>query len=195
MNRKSSQRGTMAVTLTVVAAVAVVVLGGIGSYISSANYGNRAEVEIKAKYRDNENVYANGVQKVVEIAQVPSMYVEDITKVTTAAISGRYGAEGSKAVFQMLREQNPQLDASMYTKIQQVIEAFRNEFKNAQTALLDRCATYEKQRGYVWSGFWLNLAGYPKMDIEKMCKPVTTEKAARTFETGKDTGIQLRPAN
>jgi hypothetical protein len=82
----------------------------------------------------------------------------------------------------------------MYTKIQQVIEAFRNEFKNAQTALLDRCATYEKQRGYVWSGFWLNLAGYPKMDIEKMCKPVTTEKAAQTFETGKDTGIQLRRA-
>jgi uncharacterized protein (UPF0333 family) len=194
MNRKSLQRGNISVTLTVVAVAVVAVVGIVGSYISAANYGNRAEVEIKAKYRDNENVYANGVQKVVEIAQVPSMYVEDITKVTTAAISGRYGAEGSKAVFQMLREQNPQLDASMYTKIQQVIEAFRNEFKNAQTALLDRCATYEKQRGYVWSGFWLNLAGYPKMDIEKMCKPVTTEKAAQTFETGKDTGIQLRRA-
>lgn len=194
MNRKS-QHGGIAVALTVAAVAAVIVVGGIASYISFANYGNQAEVQIKAKYRDNENVYAQGVQKIVEIAQVPSMYVDDVTKVTTAAIQGRYGADGSKAVFQMLREQNPRLDASLYTKIQQVIEAFRNEFKNAQTALLDRCATYETQRGYVWSGFWLKMAGYPKMDIEKMCAIVTTDKAAQTFETKRDTGIQLRPAN
>lgn len=191
---KSHQHGNIAVTLSIAGVAVVAVLGSIMSYVSSANYGNQAEVQIKAKYRDNENVYANGTQKIIEIAQVPAMYVEDITKVTQAAISGRYGADGSKAVFQMLREQNPQLDSGMYVKIQQVIEAFRNEFKNAQTALLDRCSIYEAQRGYVWSGFWLNLAGYPKMDIEKMCKPVTTDKAAKTFETGRDTGVQLRPS-
>ena len=175
--------------------VGVVAVGAIGSYISYANYGNRAEVAIKAKYADNENVYANGTQKVMEIAQVPSMYAADLKTIVTAAIQGRYGENGSQATFQWLKEQNPGLDPAMYTKIQQVIESFRNEFKNAQTALLDQCRSYETNRGNVWSGFWLNLAGYPKMDIDKMCTIVSTDKARQTFETKRDTGIQLRPAN
>ena len=182
-------------TLSIVGVAAVIALGAVGSYISYANYGNRAEVAIKAKYADNENVYANGTQKVMEIAQVPSMYKDDLKEVFTAAIQGRYGENGSQATFQWLKEQNPQLDSGMYVKIQQVIEAFRNEFKNAQTALLDQCRSYETNRGYVWAGFWLNMAGYPKKDIDKMCTIVSTSKAAQTFETKRDTGIQLRPAN
>lgn len=185
---------SLAKTLTI-SGIAVLVIGGFAvNYISYANLGNRTEVSIKAKYRDNENVYANGTQKVMEIAQVPEMYASDLQKVVTAAIQGRYGPNGSQATFQWIKEQGVTIDSSMYTKIQQVIESFRNEFQNAQTALLDRCATYETLRGNVWSGFWLSLAGYPKQDIEKMCAIVTTDKAARTFETKRDTGIKLRPA-
>ena len=174
---------------TIAAAVAAVV--GI-SYISAANYGVEAEAGIKAKYRNNENVYAQGTQMVIEVAQVPEMYAADLKEIVKAAIQGRYGTEGSKATFQMLREQNPNLDPAMYSKIQQVIEGFRNKFEISQTGLLDQCQTYEKQRGYMWRGFWLKLAGYPKLDIEKMCMPVSTSKARQTFETGIDTGIQLR---
>ena len=83
----------------------------------------------------------------------------------------------------------------MYVKVQQVIEAFRNEFKAAQTTLLDQCRSYETARGNVWSGFWLNLTGYPKMDVAKMCTIVSTDKARQTFETKRDTGVQLRPSN
>ena len=195
MKSYRNQRGLATGAIIGAIAVGFVAVAVIGSYVSAANQGNRLEVAISAKYQDNENVYASGSQKIVEIAQVPAMYVEDITKVTTAAIGGRYGADGSKAVFQMLREQNPQLDSSMYKKIQQVIESFRDEFKNSQTALLDQCRNYETLRGNVWSGFWLNLARYPKKDITKMCTIVTTDKARQTFETKRDTGITLRPAN
>ncbi len=191
------QRG--ASTLVVIAVVGFIALGAIGSYISYANYGNRTEVAIKAKYADNENVYAQGTQKVVELAQVPTMYVADLEKIVKAAIQGRYGDNGSQATFQWLKEQNPSLDPGMYVKIQQVIESFRNEFKNAQTQLLDQCRSYETNRGNVWSGFWLKMAGYPKMvegeqSISKMCTIVTTDKARQTFETKRDSGIQLRPA-
>lgn len=190
--RLPPQRGVS--TLAVVGIVGLVAVGLIGSYISYANYGNRTEVAIKAKYADNENVYAQGTQKVVELAQVPTMYVADLEKIVRAAIQGRYGENGSQATFQWLKEQNPSLDPGMYTKIQQVIESFRNEFKNAQTQLLDQCRSYETNRGNVWSGLWLNITGYPKMDIEKMCTIVTTDKARQTFETKRDSGIQLRPA-
>jgi hypothetical protein len=165
------------------------------SYISNANLGNRLEVAIKAKYADNENVYANGTQKVMEIAQVPSMYAADLQKVVTAAIQGRYGPNGSQATMQWIKEAGLSIDASMYTKIQQVIEAFRNEFQQSQTALLDMCRNYETLRGTVWTGMWLSIAGYPKRDIDKMCTIVSTDKAAKTFETKRDSGIQLRPAN
>jgi len=195
MKSIARQRGLAAGALIGIVSVGFLVVAIVGSYISAANQGNRLEVAISAKYQDNENVYASGTQKVIEIAQVPAMYVEDVTKVTQAAIGGRYGADGSKAVFQMLREQNPQLDASMYKKIQQVIESFRDEFKNSQTVLLDQCRNYETLRGNVWSGFWLSVAGYPKKDITKMCTIVTTDKARQTFETKRDGGVQLRPAN
>lgn len=189
----NKQRGSATIIgIGVGAAIAVAV---IASYVSSANQGNRLEVAIKAKYADNENVYANGTQKVMEIAQVPGMYAGDLQKIVTAAIQGRYGPNGSQATVQWLKEANISLDASMYTKIQQVIESFRNQFQNSQTQLLEQCRNYETLRGNVWSGFWLNLAGYPKMDIDKMCTIVSTDKARQTFETKRDTGIQLRPAN
>lgn len=192
----NKQRGNAVIPLIIgVCVVGVLAAAGVGSYISSANQGNRLEVAIKAKYADNENVYANGTQKVMEIAQVPGMYAADLQKVVTSAIQGRYGANGSQATVQWLKEANVSLDPSMYTKIQQVIESFRNQFQNSQTELLDQCRSYETLRGNVWGGMWLKMAGYPKMDITKMCTIVTTEKAAKTFETKRDTGIQLRPAN
>jgi hypothetical protein len=189
------QRGAVSgavIALIVFSLIAALV---VVSYISNANLGNRLEVAIKAKYADNENIYANGTQKVMEIAQVPGMYAADLQKVVTAAIQGRYGPNGSQATMQWIKEAGVTLDPSMYTKIQQVIEAFRNEFQQSQTALLDQCRNYETLRGTVWTGMWLSIAGYPKRDIDKMCTIVSTDKAAKTFETKRDIGIQLRPAN
>lgn len=190
----NSQRGVIGAGLIALIVAIMIGMISIPSYISAANYGNRTEQALLVKVENNENIYANGTQKVIEIAQVPAMYAADLGKLTRDAISGRYGADGSKAVFQMLREQNPQLDSKMYTKIQQVIEAFRDEFKNNQTEMLDMKRTYSTTLGNVWQGFWLKLAGYPKTDLSKFAI-VSTDKAAETFKTHRDTGIQLRPAN
>jgi len=193
MNR--SQRGAMSVGLIVtIVVLALIAIVGFASYVNAANFGNRTERALIAKVDDNQNVYANGTQKIIEIAQVPAMYRDDISKITQEAISGRYGADGSKAVFQMLREQNPQLDSKMYTKIQQVIESFRDEFKQNQTQMLDMRRAYETALGNFWQGMWLSFAGYPKVDMKKF-DIVTTDKAAETFRTHRDTGVQLRPSN
>ena len=172
----------------------IVSIGGlvVASYISNANYGNSAENLITATYQDNQNVLAQYGQKVAEVAEVPTMYRDDLLKVTTAAIQGRYGEQGSKAVFQMIKEQNPTLDSKMYTQIQQVIESGRNEFQASQTRLIDQERQYKTQLGNVVSGFWLRLAGYPKIDLSKY-QPITTDRAADAFKNGKETGpIKLR---
>ncbi len=110
------------VFLGVIGAVAFLL---ITSYISAVNFGNRSEKGIKAQYEDMENVLAQYSLKVAEIAQVPEMYRDDLKEVYRAAIEGRYGANGSQATMQWLREQNPNFDSSLYTKIQQVMEAGR----------------------------------------------------------------------
>lgn len=191
---RKSQIGAISGGVIAAITVGAVLLVSVPSYISAANYGNRTENALKAKMEDNENIYANGTQKVMEIAQVPTMYKNDLKEIVTAAIQGRYGENGSQATFQWLKEQNPGLDSAMYVEIQQVIESFRDEFKNAQTQMLDQRRAYENALGYVWQGFWLNMAGYPKIDLNKFTI-VTTDKARQTFETKRDTGIQLRPAN
>lgn len=178
--------GIVAVVLVLLALIVPSVFG----YISAYNLGNRTENQLTAILENNENIYANGTQKVIEIAQVPQMYAEQVSKVTKEAIQGRYGQEGSKAVFQMLQEQNPQLDSAMFSKIQVVIEEFRNKFERAQTDMIDVKRSYNTQLGSLWTGFWLKIAGYPKLDLKKF-DIVTTNKARETFETKRDSGIQL----
>jgi hypothetical protein len=110
--------------------------------------------------------------------------------VTREAIQGRYGQDGSKAVFQFLQEQNPQLDPAIFAKIQVVIEEFRNKFELAQRDMIDVKRMYNTQLGSLWTGFWLGVAGYPNVDMKKF-EIVTTERARQTFDTKRDQGINL----
>lgn len=181
--------------ISIAAIAAFLFLVVIPSYISAANYGNRTEKFLDAKLADNENVYAQGTQAIVEIAQVPTMYVQDLKTIVTADIQGRYGQNGSQAVMQWIQERQLPFDASMHKAIQQSIKAFRAKFENSQRELIDARRGYETALGNVWEGFWLARAGYPKVDLKKY-DIVTTEKARQTFETKRDTGINLlRPAN
>jgi hypothetical protein len=175
---------------------AVVVVGGImlttiGSYISYANYGNRTEQNIKAAWTDNTNVLGQYTLKVQEAAQVPTMYKDDLKEVVTAALSARYGADGSKAVFQFIKENNVALDPQLYRKIQTIVEAGRNEFQMKQTYLIDQKRSYETALGNVWSGFWLGLAGYPKADLSKY-NIVLASDTAEVFERGTQAPIKMR---
>ena len=164
---------------------------GVSSYITYANYGNRTEQLIKATYENNENILSQYGEKIAEIVQVPSMYRDDLDKVTKDAISGRYGEGGSKAVFQMIKEQNPTLDSKMYTQIQEAIEAGRNDFQNAQTKEIDILRQYQTAEGNVWSGLWLKIAGYPKIDLSKY-QPILTQRTQDSFKSGIDTPMNLR---
>ena len=150
------------VFLGVVSLVALVI---VGSYVTNANLGNRSERTIEATWADNKNIRSTHSLKIMELAQIPAMYKNDIIEIYTAAISSRYGEEGSQAMFQFLKEQNPDIDASVYKAIQQEITAGRNEFKVAQTRLLDQKRVYVTNLGYVWKGFWLEQAGYPMLNV------------------------------
>lgn len=170
--------------LVIAGAVGVLVIGVIGTYVSAANYGNRTEQQLKAKYSDNENVLSSGYQQLKGVAGVTKMATQDQIDIFTAAIQGRYGSNGSQAVFQMLKEQNPQIDHQLYRKVQQVVESTQKEFQQSQTEMLDVKRSYETELGSVWKGMWLGVAGYPKIDLSKFVI-VSSEGASEAFRTKK----------
>jgi len=169
----------------------IVGIVALSSYISWANYGNRQEQALDAQYQDNQNILAQYTTKITEMVQVPEMYRDDLEKIIKDTFSGRYGADGSKAIVQFIKEQNLNLDPSMYKEIQTQIIAGRDKFENSQSILLDERRSYKTQLGNVWSGFWLRLAGYPKVDLAKF-DPVINEHTEKAFASKKDEGLQLK---
>jgi hypothetical protein len=176
------------ITLGVAATVAIIC--GT-SYVVSYNSANRLEKSVEAAAENNKNILAQYGNKIAEAAQIPDMQRDDLIAVTTAAIEGRYGKDGSKALFQMITEQNPQLDPTLYVQLQQMIEAGRNDFTFAQTELVEKTRIYETQLGSFWTGTWMNVAGYPKIDLEDY-KIVSTVRADEAFETKIEIPLVIR---
>lgn len=164
----------------------------LSSYVHYANLANSTEQRLKATQEDNQNILAQFGNKVAETVQVPEMYRDDLLKVTSAAIEGRYGNNGSKAIFHAVKEDNPKLDGQLYRQVQQIIESGRNDFQSGQTKLIDEKRQYETFLHNVWGGMWMRLAGYPKINLDSI-QIVTTDRAADAFSTHKEAPIQLRP--
>lgn len=155
------------------------------SYVSANNYAVTVEAELKAARSNNKNILAQYEQKILEAAQVPEMYKNDLKEIVSAAMQGRYGADGSKATFQWIKENNLSFDSSMYNKIVDLIQAGRTDFSISQTRMLDIKRGYETQLGYVWRGFWLRVAGFPKINMGDY-EPVITDRVEETFKNNKE---------
>lgn len=164
---------------------------GVTAYVQNHDLAHRSEETIIAEYDNLQNILASHSQKVAEAAQIPSMQTDDLVKIFTNTLDARYGSDGSQATFQWLKEQNPNLDQTTYIKIQQIIESGRNKFENAQTKFIDTKRVYSTNMGYFWKGFWIGLAGYPKINLDDY-EIISSSHARTTFETKTDDGLKLR---
>lgn len=181
-------------TTTAIAAAIVasgIVLITVISYISAYNTGNRLERTIEATYEDNQNVLAQYSNRIAEAAQIPAMQRDDLAEVVERALDARYGEEGSQAMFQWIQEQNPQIDSTVYVELQRIINAGREDFRVAQTRLIDQRRVYETALGSFWGGTWMSIAGYPTIDLDDF-NIVTNERTNEAFSTGTEEPIQLR---
>ncbi|OGZ95954.1 MAG: hypothetical protein A3I44_05220 [Candidatus Sungbacteria bacterium RIFCSPLOWO2_02_FULL_51_17] len=172
----------------------LMLVGIIGVMMFFGMYGTAVRMEngLEAQYKQNQNNYDNYWKKLKESAQVPDMYVADMKSVYDGVMRGRYGAEGSKAVFQFIREHNPQVDSKLYTNLQTTIVAGRNSFEADQKMLLDKKQIYLNYlQENPLRGFFLGALGFPRADLAKY-DIVTSDETQRTFDTKKSDDIKLR---
>lgn len=188
------QNGSAALIIlgAVLGFVLLIVVAVFSMYVSAYNYGNAADNSLEAAYTNNQNILAQYGQKIQEAAQIPAMQRDDVAKVLMGALGSRYGANGSQASMQWIKEQNPTLSPKLYEKLQQLIEAGRDEFKNSQTELIDKKRSYSTELGSFMRGTFLKIAGYPKKPLSDY-KIITTDYADDAFKAGKESGpMKLR---
>lgn len=181
-------RGLLFAFLGFVGLILLVIAVGVSSYISNYNYGNRAEQTIKAEYESAKNTLSSTATTVVDLTKVSERYAGDVRKMVEATMSGRYGEDGSQAMMQWIQEQNIPLDASVYKDISQAIRAGRSDFKASQNRVIDTKRSYETKLGNFWSGLWLGIAGYPKIDLADY-KIILDQSTQDKYETGTDSGF------
>lgn len=175
----------------VLVSIALFVIIGLSWAISTRNSFVQQENGIQAQYEQNKNSYDKYFKTVREAAQVPSMYTEDFRSIIDKDLTGRYGPNGSKAVFQWLKEHDIALPHELYTKIQTIIEGGRINFANDQTILVDKIRTYKNRLQVFPENLLAGLFGFPKLDFDKY-KIVTSDETEKVFQEKKAPVLQLR---
>lgn len=185
---KSSTKVALA-GIAVLFSLFVIVAGiAVSSYIYAYNYGNRTEAQLIAEYDRAQNVLSRTATTVMDVSKVNERYADDLREVIQLSMSGRYGDDGSNATMQWLQEHNISLDSQMYQEINRVVRSGREDFQNAQNRVIDVRRSYTTQLGTLWTGFWMSLAGYPKInlgDYEIILDQTTVER----FESGTDSSF------
>ena len=198
MNTMNKQRGSG--TLAILGFLSLILVSCLifgGMVISKRNAFVRIENNIVTSYDESKNVHSNYVLRIQEMAQVPKMATKQLSEIIKASNEGRYGADGSKAVFQFLKEQNPNIDQSLFTNIQKEMVGGRLDFQSKITRVIDNKKVAYNMLDDTIGGFILkDILGMPRRNIGydggKDDYPVImSESSVETFKTGVDKGVNI----
>lgn len=167
-------------------------------YIGFRNSANAYENNIVAQYEQNKNDYDNGWKKVVEVAQVPTIQMEQTKTLYDSVMAGRYGDQGSKAFVQFIHEQNPTLGPQVYLEIQQTVQTFHDNFEASQKSLISKKQEYNNfitattdSIFYNWIGNFPHLhVGVPNGSQDDY-QIVTSDKTENDFKNHKAEPLNL----
>lgn len=155
----------------------------LSSYVKANDYGAITESSLEAIRNDSRTRLGNIEQTAVEMMQIDAANRDSAKEIVREAIQGRYGSNGIQATFVALQEAGFPVDNSIRVKVTGFIEAGRRDYQGNQTLMLQRVATYKGSLGSTWQGFFLKMAGYPKINLDEY-KGISTQRADEAYRTG-----------
>lgn len=165
-------------------------IGCVASVVGVYNGCIKHEAQIEAQYKQNQNNYDSMFKKILEVSQVTDKYAKDLKGLFDTTMKGRYGKNGSKAMWSWIKEHNPTLDTKVYIKLQNIIASGRTDFMNEQKMLLDKKQVYNIYRKTLYNSIVSGFMGFPKIDLVSM-DIVTSDQTEKAFETKKAPVLKL----
>jgi hypothetical protein len=151
----------------IIAVAAVVALLLAMSYTSNASYGARVEREIQAIQQTKVSILVHYRMRVREVVQVPESHSAEFAEVLEHAISDWHEADGMRSAVKWIKDHGLQFTGAEYNHIRTCIELGQSDYRREEIRLAATVRAYRTNLGYVWSGFWLQVAGYPSIDLAK----------------------------
>ena len=151
--------------------------------ISYDNKDQRLRQDVADQQRKIETNFDKMWKTIKQQAQITEQYKNDFKDIFTGLIEGRY-KNGNGQMMMWIKEQNPNLDASMYKKIMTTIEATRTSFDREQRKLSEMAAAHAKI--FVTKPSKWFVSGEP---VE--VKIISSKKTKNVIETGEENDINV----
>jgi hypothetical protein len=151
------------------------------------NYDNahqRLLADIKAQEQKIESNYDKMFKTIAQQAQVTQNYFTEFKEIYKGIMVGRYGDGGSKAMWQWLKEANPQAPSNLHIKLMNTIEASRMSFDREQQRLANMSAEDKKL-------FTTKPAKWFTSGEPRKVKIISSTKAKEVMKTGVDDDIDV----
>jgi hypothetical protein len=165
----------------------IVGMGCTVSYIGFRQDCVSFENNISAQDKEMQNVDTEITNSLQTQGLAVGEYKDLVVGAIKAANTGRYGADGSKAMMQWIKEQNPTIDPSIFKKIMVCAESGYAKFAAAQRKKIDLCRVYRKQLEQqqqvpIWGS--IVTAGFPRKPWTELERVIVSEDTAKTWQSG-----------
>ena len=166
-----------------IALVAIVVLL-FGMVWSTRSKAIRLKNQIDAQYVTNKSNYDAMWKTFKEATQVTELQTEQFKDAYDALFQGR---GNNNLLFNAIKEQNPTMDNSVYTKLQDIITSNRKTFDKNQKTITDMINNYNS---YVQANFIMQFMSFEPLNMDDYV--VLSSKTNSAFATGEDDQINLK---
>jgi hypothetical protein len=149
----------------------------------------RADVQLKNKAEAQQKVCEGHFDKMWKIikqhAKVTDHYKDSFKEIYPALMEGRYGNARGGALMSWIKEDNPNLDAKVWIKMMNAIEAQRTSFFRDQEQLLDIKREHDNLRLQPPSKWFVG----DSKEIEVVI--ITSAKTKEAYSSGEENDISL----
>ncbi len=184
------------VLMAILGSLLILVLSVLGYFVSAKNSFTKTQNNIVATSEGVKTISSQYILKVREMAQVPAIAQKQMAELVERALDARYGEDGTKALIQFIKEQNPNIPPELYTNLQKTMSGGRSDIEAIMLRLQDIKRSAYDQLDETPRGDVLKLMNYPTKNIgyegQKDDYPVIlSQETLDAYKSGVDKGVDL----